>query len=214
MYNTQVTSTHYNFIQYVTEERWCSYYNQMKEIISSGAESVLLIGVGDGLIPYIMSKVNPAIKIVTYDFDKRLNPDICGDVRKLSLQVDKFDAIVCCQVLEHLPFDEFEGVLSQIGMSMNKGGKLILSLPDSGSTIRFWFRCPYIKEHNFLYKVPQMRKTEYQFDGEHYWEINGARIYTAGKIRKIIKKKFKIEREYLVNHNPYHRFYIAAPMPE
>ena len=67
MHNKQVTSEHYEFSKYVNEGRWNSYYKQIEEIINCDAKSSLIIGVGDGLVPYIINKVNPLIKIETYD---------------------------------------------------------------------------------------------------------------------------------------------------
>lgn len=206
----QVTKDHYDFFKYVNMERWCSYYTQVEEIVKSGAKKIMLIGVGDGMTIDIAKRINPELKFLKVDFDPELDPDVCADVCELSSYIDdtnRPDAIVCCQVLEHLPFEKFEKALEEISKSLNDGGKFILSLPDGGFANRFRVDIPKI-HINCLFKMCLFWKKEFQFDGEHYWEINRAPQYTAKKIRKYIKKYFSIQREYHVKYNDYHRFYI------
>lgn len=214
MYNVQVSLEHYEFLKYVTEPRWCSYYKQIEEIINSKAKSVLLIGVGDGFVPYIMRKICSDIEVTTFDFSNELEPDICGDVRELSSHFDGmggYDAIVCCEVLEHLPYDEFDKILSQIKMCLKESGKLILSLPDRGVKASFSLHIPKLLDIKLLCNIPRIWRNKFIFNGEHYWEINSARMYRSKKIRKVIDNHFVIEKEYLVEKNTYHRFYIGCP---
>ena len=214
MYNVQVSLEHYEFLKYVTEPRWCSYYKQIEEIINSKAKSVLLIGVGDGIVPYIISKICSDIKVATFDFSDELKPDICGDVRELSSYFDgvsEYDAIVCCQVLEHLPYDEFDKILYQIKMCLKESGKFILSLPDRGVKVRFLLHIPKLLDIKFLFNIPRIWCKKFIFNGEHYWEINSTWMQRSKKIRKVIDNHFVIEKEYLVEQNTYHRFYIGSP---
>lgn len=213
MYNTQVSLDHYDFLKYCSEGRWCSYYKQVEEIINSRAKSVLLIGIGDGIVSNIISKICGDIEVTTFDFSYELKPDIYGDIRELSSHLErKYDTIVCCQVLEHLPFEEFDKVLSQIRMCLKDNGKLILSLPDSGAQIKLLLDIPRFPDIKFLCKIPKIWHKKFNFDGEHYWEINSTWMYSVTKIRKVINEYFVVENEYLVNNNSYHRFYIGTPL--
>jgi len=118
----QVQKEHYNFRNYVDAHRWSSYYCQILEILQSGASSVLLIGVGDGLTVQILKSIAPDIKVETFDFDRELHPDIVGDVRRLSeYTTAEYDAIVCCQVLEHLRFPDFGNVLKEMNARLRGG---------------------------------------------------------------------------------------------
>lgn len=213
MYNTQVSAGFYEFSKYVSEPRWSSYYKQIDEILHCNAKSVLLIGAGDKLVPQIVNIVSPLISIETYDFDSTLKPDIYGDIRELSNKVNgrKWDAIVCCQVLEHLPYTEFEGILSQLSHCLKENGKVIISLPDSGGTLEFHIHIPpRLLDINFLHKLPKLWRRDFKFGGEHYWEINSAKIYTIRKIRAAIKREFNIDKEYVVRNNTYHRFFVLS----
>lgn len=207
----QVTKDHYDFLSYVNMERWCSYYTQVEEIIKSGAQNIMLIGVGDGITIDIAKKINPQLQFIKVDFDSELEPDLCADVCELSEYIDENnrpDAIVCCQVLEHIPFGKFEQALEQINKSLKDGGTFILSLPDRGYANRFRIDIPKI-HINFFYKMCLFWKREYKFDGEHYWEINVAKKYSAKRVRQSIQKYFTIQREYHVKYNDYHRFFIG-----
>ena len=55
------------------------------------------------------------------------------------------------------------------------------------------------------FKLPLPIK--HKFNGQHYWEI-GKKGYSTKKIRKIIKKYFKIQKEFIPFENQYHHFYI------
>lgn len=206
--NVQVNKEHYDFENYLSMERWCSYYKQVKEIIQSGAKKIALIGIGDGLIITILKALKPEIDIVKVDFDQELNPDICCDVLELSKYLrGGVEAVVCCQVLEHLPYNDFKKALQEISNCLLEHGILILSLPDSGIDVGITLNVP--KVHLELSgKVCRYYKSSFEFNGEHYWEINSARKYSANMIRKDIRLFFDIHNEYLVKYNKYHRFYI------
>lgn len=203
----QVQKEHYNFLDYVDAHRWSSYYCQLEEILQTKAAKVLLIGVGDGLTVQILKDIAPDISVETFDFDKELHPDITGDVRNLSKHTDAtYDAIVCCQVLEHLEFSEFDNVLKEISRKLRRGGTAVISLPDSGVGVRIQVKLPKMNI-NYSRSLCRFWKRDFIFNGEHYWEINSAVKYKCSRIRKIIEGYFCIKNEYLVPNNPYHRFF-------
>ena len=127
----------YSYATYMSDARWSSYFRQIDEVKNAELDikdnlRVLIIGVGDGLIPALISSFCHCT-VTTFDYDEALSPDITGDVSELSAYVKEcFDVILCCQVLEHIPYVEFEKALAQIEMCLDEGGKCILSLPDSG----------------------------------------------------------------------------------
>lgn len=208
--NIQVDKSHYDFWGYVHINRWCAYYQQISEIINSRALNVLIIGVGDGIVGSIIKSINPNVNITTVDFDRELKPDICCDIRDLSKSIEmKYDAVVCCQVLEHLPHDYFDVCLKELKDSLKEGGKLILSLPDSGLPLDLKLYTAHIHIRKVL-KICHYWYKDFEFNGEHYWEINSAAKYSAAHIRKEIRRLFHIENEYVFEYHTYHRFYICV----
>ncbi len=55
--------------------------------------------------------------------------DICGDLRKIPLEDESVDVIICIQVLEHLA--EPWNVLTELNRILKKGGKLFITCPQS-----------------------------------------------------------------------------------
>ncbi len=88
--------------------------------------SVCEIGVGPGLVSEVLRKVG--IEVTTVDVEPSVVPDVLADVRRLPFDDLRFDASLCCQVLEHLPFEDFGVSLCELRRITR--GHLVLSLPD------------------------------------------------------------------------------------
>ena len=115
MRQKEVSSRNYCFDQYIDINRWASYYRQISEIVRSGPDSILFIGVGDGIVPAIIKHALPDTLCDTFDFDEDLGPDIVGDVRNISEVVEKkYDCVLCCQVLEHIDYSYFSNIIGQL----------------------------------------------------------------------------------------------------
>lgn len=192
----------YLFFDYDDKRRWMSYWHQVKEILVFKPENVLVVGKGSGLVSEYLKLIG--IKIVTLDTDELLNPDIVASVLEIPFADSEFDAVLCAQVLEHLPYEDFNRALSEITRVAKRGA--IISLPHFGPAIRFLFKFPFLPEIKFMIKLPYPKK--HQFKGEHYWEI-GKRGYSLKKIKKeIMKSGLAIEKDYIVFENPLHHFFI------
>lgn len=205
----QVEQTHYDFGLYVNRERWLSYYHQIEEVLkaiekTNGIGEVLVIGVGDMLVVDILKK--NGIKVVTFDFDSSLNPDIVGDVKRIDdiSGTNRFSCVMCCQVLEHINGKYFEDIIKRISRICTK--TFILSLPSQYKKIeiRLKIRNWEVKRRIMLTKSVLPK---YLFNGEHWWEL-GTRGYELEKITHLVSKYFKLERTYFVDENEYHCFFI------
>ncbi len=163
------------------------------------------VGVGNKIVSSYLT--NQGIKVITFDKDEKLNPDIVGNVLKTPFQDNSFDVILCAEVLEHLPFEKFGEALSELERITKK--HLVLSLPHFGHSIKFSFKIPLLKEKKSAVRMPFPIK--HHFNGEHYWEI-GKRGYPLSKIKKIIKRHFKIKKEFIPFENQYHHFFILAKL--
>ncbi len=159
-----------------------------------GIESVLIIGIGDGLLPLIL-KEHLHLSVDTADIDKNLNPDYLVSVHNLSSKIKKkYDLVICSNVLEHLPFDYFSKSLREI----NKVTKryVLITLPYAGFGVNLKFTLIHLFSFHIVIKIPYFLK-RHRFNGEHYWEI-GTKGYPLSRIKKIIKENgFKILTSYL-----------------
>jgi ubiquinone/menaquinone biosynthesis C-methylase UbiE len=202
----QVEATHYDFKVYISKGRWNSFYHQIDEIISKKPDSILEIGIGSGLLGIVLKKMLHC-NYASMDIDNELKPDYIGSILNMPFHDKQYDVIGCFEVLEHLPYENFEKCLSELFRVANNA--VIISLPDAGRVIQL--QIPKIC-HLKMIKKPFAKITEHKFDGEHYWEIN-KKNYEINKIIKKMKEvakdfKFKLEKNYRVWENPYHHFFI------
>ena len=194
--------TDYFSINYDDERRWMRYFHQANEVLTFKPASVLVIGKGNGLVAQYL-KLN-GVKVITLDIDESVKPDIIASVIKMPFKDNEFDVVLCAQVLEHLPYDDFSKAIFEIKRVAKKGA--VVSLPHFGPAIRFLFKLPLLPEIKFMIKLPYPKKHIYK--GEHYWEI-GKREYSLKKIKKeIIKSGLAIEKDYVVFENPLHHFFV------
>lgn len=200
--NKQVNKDHYDFNKYCYPERWASYYMQIKELLELSPRDVLEIGGGDRFLKSYL-QAHTDIKHKFLDVAEDLNPDIVGSITSMPLKDSSYDAVCAFEVLEHLPFLDFEKGLSEMGRVSNKF--VLISLPHFGPPIKFLFKIPFLPEIKFALKLPFPLR--HKFNGQHYWEI-GKFGYSQEKIRNAIERNFIILKDFIPFDSQYHHFYI------
>lgn len=202
----QVDHTHYQDLEYNEKGRFCSYWHQINETLLLRPSTVLEIGTGNGFVNYAIK--SSGIDIKTIDIDKNLNPDYFGSVTSMPIEDNTFDLALCCQVLEHIPYEEFVPALKEIKRVVKRN--LILSLPDLRRIYRFNLQMPLLGEIRLLYPFPRLRPLKWKFNGEHYWNIS-CQGYPLKRIENdIVSAGFRIEKTYCVLEMPWHRFFILS----
>jgi len=203
---SQVVKSHYFDLKYDTKQRWNSYWYQIKEVLDLQPEHILEIGVGNKTVSDYLRKIGQ--KVTTCDFDKSLKPDVVANVLNLPFKSNSFDAILCAEVLEHLPFKDFTKALKEIHRVTKSN--VVLTLPHLSLThVYFGIKLiPFIPKKEVLLKINcQMKRS---FDQEHRWEI-GEKGYPLSKIiEKIQKSGFKLLKNYYPLENPRHQFLILS----
>lgn len=201
----QVDSLHYDFGRYVTPERWNSYWHQVNEALQDKPSKILIIGVGDNIVPAIIR--TKGVDVKTFDYDPDLNSDYVGDIRDIAsiIQNNSFDVVICCQVLEHLDFEFFEPIVQNLIKIANK--KVILSVPYNHR--RFFYlsmKLPKLASIMCEIAIPTFWH-KWKFDGEHFWEV-GTKGYQKKRIDQIISKIAPITKCYFASAFKYHLFYV------
>jgi ubiquinone/menaquinone biosynthesis C-methylase UbiE len=190
-------------IAYDKKGRFASYWHQIHEIVSLRPTRILEIGVGNKFVTgYLLPR---GLRIVTFDINKKLFPDVCGSILACPLKSNSFDLVSCCEVLEHLPYNVFSGALEELHRLTTK--HVLLSVPDSSSMYRFWIQIPKIGEIQRLIRFPFKRELPHIYDGHHYWHI-GRQGYSLDRIRRDMDASgFEILKTYRV-FEFYHRFFV------
>jgi len=205
---TQVESALYFSKKYLSLERFISYYYQCDFIRDAEPKRMLLIGVGDGMVPDMLKKMG-TVMVTTMDFDSDLNPDVIGDIRELDFPDDSFDLVCAFEVLEHIPLEESEKALEEMARISKRhviisvphrrtGFEIVIKFPG----IRTILRRDYIRLACF-FPLPFKGFAE---SGQHYWEIDGYHL-SLRRFRDILRRNFTVTREQTPVLDYYHHFF-------
>src|SRR3990172_4170505 len=125
----QVDKSHYDFGKYAFEGRFVSYYHQLREVLALDLNSVLEVGVGDRVFGSFIQN-NTAVAYTSVDVADDLKPDVVGSVLKLPFADKSFDVVCAFEVLEHIPFTEFDTALAELCRVAR--AHVVVSLPHFG----------------------------------------------------------------------------------
>jgi SAM-dependent methyltransferase len=201
---TQIAKHEYTFEKYTGIDRFSSYWYQLREIMTDRPNSVLEVGVGEAVVANYL-KAMTKVAYTSADFAEDLSPDVVADVRALPFVDNSYDTICAFEVLEHLPFDDFEKAVSElVRVSKNK---VLISLPHFGPPLALRFKFPFLPEVSLAWKVPYPK--EHIWNGQHYWEI-GKKGYPVSRIRAALKKHGSLVKEFVPFENQYHHFFVLS----
>lgn len=207
--NIQVKEGYYKKNSYNSLERFISYFYQIDSIHRlADVTSILEIGPGSKLVSDELIK--EGYKVTTTDFDPTVNPDVVSDVRDLPFDPHSFDCIMACQILEHIPYSEFEKVIADFARMSTR--YVIISLPERHSGINIITKIPFIqtlfkrKFFDLSIRIPT-RFPGFEESGQHYWEIDYFTI-SLKKVRTTLGTHFNIVKEFNPPLNKYHHFFI------
>ena len=154
--------------------------NSVAEVVKPGG-TVLEIGPGAGHTTWLLRQWG--LQVTTLDFDPTVEPDIVGDVTDLSCESNSFDCVLAAEVLEHIPFGEFEKALLELKRVSR--GPVIITLPAPFVGISTLLNVSGLNPTGLFFGLPYW--IAHKFDGEHYWEL-GKRSYSIWRIRRIFKR--------------------------
>lgn len=189
-------------MEYCFPLRMVSYGYQIKEVMLQKPETMLEAGIGNGIVTYLLRCAN--INVTTLDVDNQVKPNVLGSILELPFRANTFHGALCCQVLEHIPFDMFARALRELYRVTSIF--VVLSLPDASRHYRVDVRLPKVRFR--ISKDVQWLPREHSFDGEHYWEI-GKRGYLLPMILDQMQEAgFNCARHYRMWEWPYQRIFV------
>jgi len=130
-------------------------------------------GCGEGLVSFAIGSDRPGITLYGADISatrlaraasrvpaSRL---VAGDLLRLPWRTGSFDAVVCCEVLEHLP--DPGAVVEELFRVMKEDGTLLVTVPDRQRLK--WYMCPQC--------------------GTKVYKDGHVRSFTPGDVRDLLK---------------------------
>ncbi|HPF40517.1 MAG TPA: class I SAM-dependent methyltransferase [Phycisphaerae bacterium] len=197
----QVSHDHY-LGDYLNLPRMITYWYQAKVVRDCGGDRALEIGLGMGLTTWILRRWG--LDVSTLDVDPQLRPSIVGDLRRMPFADNAYDTILIAEVLEHLPFDQFDAALAELRRVTRRS--LVITLPCPLVGFNIGVNLPILEPIFLSLGFRQMSKP--RFDGQHYWELD--RIgYPKRRIREHIRSAgFEITREFRPGLSLYNYFFV------
>lgn len=204
----QVRPEHYRTEDYNSVERFCSYAYQLKLIAELDVDSVLEVGPGNFLVADALKR--RGYRVTTCDFDSEVEADFTADARELPFEDNTYDVVVACQVLEHLPFEDFGKSLGELTRVCRK--YVVVSFPRSCSECWLVWRLPWIrtltgKNHaEIAFAIPRKFKG-FENHGQHYWEIGKSTPLRL--VRSKVNRIAKVIKECSPVMMKTHYFFVA-----
>lgn len=198
----QVDKSNYRFSSYSFEGRFVSYYWQLNEVLSLEPTSVLEIGVGDRVFGNFI-KGNTTVSYTSVDIAEDLHPDVVGSILELPFADKSFDVTCAFEVLEHLPFEQFDRAVAELCRVART--HVVISIPHFGPMLSFSLKIPFLPHLRVAFKIPFPKK--HVFNGQHYWEA-GKRGYPISLIRSKLSTYGKLVHDFVPFESPYHHFFI------
>lgn len=203
MNTPQVDKKHYEFGRYGFEGRFVSYYWQLKEVLALKPASVLEVGVGDKVFGDFI-KNNTAVAYTSVDVAEDLHPDVVGSILQLPFADHSFDVVCAFEVLEHLPFEQFDKAMSELARVART--HVVISVPHFGPMLSLSFKIPFVPAVQLAIKIPYPKR--HIFNGQHYWEL-GKRGYPTSLLRQKLSAHGRVVKDFVPFNSAYHHFFIV-----
>lgn len=183
-----------------------SLSQQIHGIHAMKPKSILEIGPGNGLVSSFLKR--SGVDVVTVDINPALEPDICAPLSEIRQHLDgrRFDMVVCCEVLEHMPFEQFEG---NVQTMREIGDRLFMTLPNYRKSFGFGgiVRLPMRPAKPFGMYLTYWRNRK--LADEHFWEIGYSKECSLGALMTILRRYYNNIETKKFEMNAYHQAFTA-----
>lgn len=179
---------------------WYRHFYVVREVLNFQPRTILEIGAGHELVKNCLQPLVEKYQVM--DVNSNLGPDILADVREYRSELKEcFGCIIATDVLEHIPFSDFETACTNLFAYLEPSGKALITIPHRRS--HFLFMTPTQKPHVFT--VPtgflslgafyrRFIKRKIWIDPDHCWEIGDGKINKRDVEVSFRKAGFNIER--------------------
>lgn len=199
------SEAHYNPLSYLEPARMASIGYQVRLLAQHFPKSAVLeVGVGAKLAAHILTTIGHPV--TTLDVDQRLEPDLLGSVTAIPADESSFDSFLCCQVLEHIPWELVSDALQELRRVVRLGG--VISVPSNKNTWAIIKHDAHSSNGHRRITFRSWRKRPIKNkSGEHHWELE-SNVTTSDFERKLKAAGFTIVEDVRPIQNLYHHFFV------
>lgn len=194
--------------KYDNIQRFISYFYQIDLTKKLNPKKILEIGIGNKTVSNYLKQ--HSFDVTTCDLNKDLEPDYVADIRELPFENDSYDVVLAYEILEHIPWNDIDKALGELHRVTKK--YVIISVPYFAIFFEIILKFPLIAEIlkksfvDIFFRMP-LFFIGVKISGDHYWEV-GRRNYPIRKVRRLLRKRFRIVKEIRPILNSYHHFFI------
>ncbi len=191
---------------YFTPEQLWSFAEQIYHLHRAAPRRLIEVGVGNGFVSQFMRSMG--INVLTCDINPNLNPDLLVSVTDLDRHITpgEYDLISCCEVMEHMPFEQFEEAMRKFScLSEN----LFLTLPVYGWKFGFALRLSLKSRVRWISRWFAWRSSSYTLIPMHYWEVGSQRETQHRRLLSVLNRYYGSVESNIFRFNPYHRYYLC-----
>lgn len=115
------------------------------KLIPGDVKSILDAGCGDGRIVNILADKYKTVGLdISEEALKHVKIEkVCGSVDDMPFASGSFDLVICCEVLEHLPYGVYQRTIEEIMKVTRK--YIIVSVPNNENRKNGTIACPFCK---------------------------------------------------------------------
>lgn len=177
---------HYLSDDYFQTESLHSMVFQVQQLRASGARRILEIGMGNGFVSSFLRRAG--LEVTTADINPALQPDVCRPLHELpqALGGRAFDLVSCCEVLEHMPYEQLAGNLDTL---RSLAPQAFISLPGHfpwlGLAGRLGLHNRFVDVAIGL-RIPVRRRVS---EG-HFWELGSEWRTRRGALLRLMRERW------------------------
>jgi 2-polyprenyl-3-methyl-5-hydroxy-6-metoxy-1,4-benzoquinol methylase len=170
-------------------------YLQFARHFNPATQVILDVGCNNGMGGAVLKNVNPQYEIdgidVVEERIKRITPGIykhviCDSIINSGLPVEKYDAIVAGEFIEHIAPEDIDTCLASLYGALVKNGILLMTTPNPVSFLEILGK-RHVKDDPSHLSVMKKEELKRKMLAQGFSQIA---IYGSGKATRIFKEKF------------------------
>ncbi len=202
-FGIQAPAEYYLGDDYLSPNRFSSIGWQFNLSCRLNVHSYVEIGSGNDILAFLLRKRGKLI--FTVDHNPGISPDLIGILPQLPLVSRSVDAVLCFQVLEHLPYGLLETCLGELTRVCKRF--VVVSVPDQ--TVRSSPKQRLaLRVYETIHFPARWKPLPSDIDPEHFWELGHNGVSAENIIDIATKCVLGLVNHFRNDLFLYHHFFV------